>query len=221
MCFFHQRPNHQSPEPTAVAAAVAIHAASRRWLSIGSWAAIRTFIHLIALTCCFTLCERVLAFSTVEQLTRTNIQNFPFITVNAHAEKDGKTQFEVTVEFFQKEQPSACFYGTLELMDGKRLIASSSVRNARPRAPAKFLESNKKQIPLIFTFTVSQELLPDSKFTIEHLFNDNIGDVYWFYLHDFKDTKSLTNQSQSQPPWPLRLQATSRVSGASVFYVAL
>ena|ERR1017187_7896751 len=147
----------------------------------------RTFIHLIVLSCCFALCEQAFAFSTVEQLTRTNIQNFSFITVKAHAEKDGKTQFEVTVEFFQKEQPSACFYGTLELWNGNKLIASSSVRNARPRAPSKFLERDKKQIPLIFTFTVSRELLPDSKFTIEHLFDDNIGDVYWFYLHDFAD----------------------------------
>jgi len=32
MDFTYQPPN-QSPEPTAVAAAVAIHAASRRWLS--------------------------------------------------------------------------------------------------------------------------------------------------------------------------------------------
>ena len=154
---------------------------------------LRTFIHLIVLSCCVTLCGRVFAFSSVDQLTRTNIQAFPFITVKAHAEKDGKTQFEVAVEFFQKEEPSACFYGTLELMDGNRLIASSSVRNARPRAPSKFLEPNKKQIPLVFTFTVSQELLPDSKFTIEHLFDDNIGDVYWFYLRDFEDTKSPPN----------------------------
>jgi xanthine/uracil/vitamin C permease (AzgA family) len=28
-------PNQKSPEPTAVTAAVAIHAASRRWLSFG------------------------------------------------------------------------------------------------------------------------------------------------------------------------------------------
>jgi len=150
----------------------------------------RTFIHLIVLSCCFALCERAFAFSTVEQLTRTNIHNFPFITVKAHAEKDGKMQFEVAVECFQKEQPSACFYGTLELMDGKRLIASSSVKNARPRAPSELLERDKKQIPLIFTFTVSRELLPDSKFTIEHLHDDNIGDVYWFYLRDFEDAKS-------------------------------
>ena len=91
----------------------------------------------------------------------------------------------MTAEFFQKEQPSACFYGTLELMDGKRLIASSSVKNARPRAPSKFLEQEKKTIPLVFTFTVSKELLSDSKFTLDHLFDDNIGDVYWFYLRDF------------------------------------
>jgi hypothetical protein len=149
----------------------------------------RTFIHLIVLSCCFALCEQAFAYSISEQLTRTNLHNFPFITVKAHAEKDGKTQFEVTVEFFQKEEPSACFYGTLELMDGKSLIASSSVRNARPRAPSKFLEREKKTIPLVFTFTVSRELLPDSKFTIEHLFDDNIGDVYWFYLRDFEDTK--------------------------------
>jgi hypothetical protein len=147
----------------------------------------RTLIHLIILLCCVALCERVSAYSMVEQLTRTNIQNFPYITVKSHAGKDGKTQFDVTVTFYQVEQPSACFYGTLELWNGNKLIASSSVRNARPRAPSKFLERDKKQIPLIFTFTVSRELLPDSKFTIEHLFDDNIGDVYWFYLHDFAD----------------------------------
>ena len=149
----------------------------------------RTFIHLIVLSCCLTLCEQVFAFSAVVQLTRTNIQNFPYITVKSHAGMDGTAQFEVTVEFYQKEQPSACFYGTLELMDGKTLVASSSVRNARPRAPSKFLEPNRKTIPLVFTFTVSQKFLPDSKFTIEHSFDDNIGDVYWFYLRDFEDVK--------------------------------
>ena len=98
-------------------------------------------------------------------------------------------QFEVTVELFEKESPSACFYGSLELMDGKKLIASSTVSNARPRAPSKFLKQDKKTIPLVFKFTVSPELLPDSKFTIIHLHDDNVGDAYWFYLSDFEDIK--------------------------------
>jgi hypothetical protein len=157
----------------------------------------QTLIRLIILSFCFVLCEQVHAFSELVQLTRTNIQDFRYIiTVKSHPEKDGNTQFDVAVEFYQKEQSSACFYGTLQLMDGKGLIASSSVENARPRAPSKFFEPKKKNIPLVFRFTIASELLPYSKFTVVYLYDDNIGDTYWFYLRDFEDTK--------QPPIPLK-----------------
>jgi hypothetical protein len=152
-------------------------------------AARRTLAHLTFLLCCLGFCEQLRAYSLHIQLTRTNMQECPYIKVNSHANPDGTTQFQVAVSFYEATLPSDSFTGKLELWDHEKLVASSSVQNARPRAPSKRFETDKKQIPLVFTFTVSKELLPASKFLIEH-HDDFHTDTYWFYLREFVDVRS-------------------------------
>ncbi|HEX3856728.1 MAG TPA: hypothetical protein VHY30_05465 [Verrucomicrobiae bacterium] len=72
-----------------------------------------------------------------------------------------------------------------------KIFCSSAFVKANAKSSQGCIHPHSSSVGVIEVWIVRR--LPDSKFIIEHLFDDNIGDAYWFYLRDFEDIKQPPN----------------------------
>lgn len=91
------------------------------------------------------------------------------VDISAETQTNGMTKFYVSIKDSPDNQPG--WYGNLELRNGEKLLAVSSVHSARGFKGR-----------LVFEFSIAEEFLASSTFT----FCETLGDwSYWFNLRDF------------------------------------